>query len=77
MGYKNPKEYREAAIDFFNNGDGVFYYSGTQNRYYKYDKKTERLCVCETDGNIRTFLPMDIASFIRNKKLKQLVEVTI
>lgn len=54
MGFKNPKEYEAAAVEFFNSDRGVLYYSEARNRYYRYEEKTGIFCV-SMDGVVNTF----------------------
>lgn len=49
MGFKNTREYERAAIEFFNSGKGVLYYSEARNLYYRYDEETGWLCICHDD----------------------------
>lgn len=51
----NPKEYIAAAIWFFNIGKGKIYYSQSQDRFYKYNALTNRVCICDNNGSIRTY----------------------
>lgn len=54
MGFKNPKEYEAAAVEFFNSDRGVLYYSEARDRYYRYEEKTGIFCV-SMDGVVNTF----------------------
>lgn len=65
MGYKNQKEYEQAAIEFWNSGAGKVYYSAERKRYYKYDNNTERfISVCDK-GSIHTFMKYPKNKFTR------------
>lgn len=55
MGFKNQDEYEIAACKFFNSNVGELYYSERRKRFYRYDKKTKRMCV-SSDGIIHTFM---------------------
>ena len=50
MGYKNQAEYEKAAIDFWEKGEGVVYYSRPRNTFYKYDVKTCKEVAVSPDG---------------------------
>ena len=54
MGFKNPKEYEAAAVEFFNSDRGTLYYDKSTDRYYRYDEKKNILCT-SSDGVIHTF----------------------
>ena len=54
MGFKNPKEYEAAAVEFFNSDRGTLYYSEARKRYYRYEEKTGLFCV-SMDGVVNTF----------------------
>ena len=55
MGFKNPKEYQRAAIDFWNSGDGIVCFGGLRKRFYKYNTQNNRMIVVSDDGIIHTF----------------------
>lgn len=40
MGFKNMREYEQAAVAFFNSDKGKLFYSHARRRFYRYDEKT-------------------------------------
>lgn len=73
MGFKNTREYERAAIEFFNSGKGVLYYSEARNRYYRYDEETGWLCICH-DGVVHTLNIYTKKAFEKIKKQDKLHE---
>ena len=67
MGYKNQAEYEKAAIDFWEKGEGVVYYSRPRNTFYKYDVKTCKEVAVSPDGIIHTFMLEPRKKFEKNK----------
>ena len=67
MGFKNQDEYEKAACDFFNGRSGELYYSERRERFYRYDKKTQRMVV-SSNGVIHTFMKVSLKKFEVKKK---------
>lgn len=55
MGFKNMREYEQAAVAFFNSNKGKLYYSQAKRCFYRYDEKSKLFC-SSSDGKIHTFL---------------------
>ena len=64
MGYKNQRDYEQAAADFFNSSRGKLYYSELRERYYRYDEKTGEMAV-SSNGVIHTYLKRTKKEFQR------------
>lgn len=54
MGFKNMREYEQAAVAFFNSDKGKLYYSRKNKRFYRYDEKSRKF-VSSGEGIIYTF----------------------
>ena len=74
MGYKNQKEYEKGACDFFNSNQGKLFFGKRRNRYFRYDKKSGKLCV-SSNGIIYTFLKYNLKKFNKIKEQEQLYEL--
>jgi pyocin large subunit-like protein len=74
LGYKDEKQYKLAAVNFFNEGEGTLYYSKRRKRFYLYDQKTNKLAV-SSEGIIHTFMKKTPSKFNDLIKLDVLVEV--
>ena len=74
MGFKNQDEYEKAACDFFNGNSGTLYYSKRRERFYRYDKKTQRM-VASSKGFIHTFMKVSLKKFEVKKKEDGLWEI--
>lgn len=72
MGFKNPKEYEAAAVEFFNSDRGTLYYSEARKRYYRYEEKTG-LFVSSSDGLIHTYKFVSKKEFLRKIKQDELI----
>ncbi len=55
MGFKNMREYEQAAVVFFNSDKGKLYYSEKNGKFYRYDKQTRQFCA-SSSGLIHTFM---------------------
>lgn len=55
MGFKNMREYEQAAVAFFNSDKGKLYYSEKNGKIYRYDKQTRQFCA-SSSGLIHTFM---------------------
>lgn len=74
MGYKNQKEYEKGACEFFNSNQGKLFWGKRRNRYFRYDKKSGKLCV-SSNGIIYTFLNYNLKKFNKIKEQEQLYEL--
>lgn len=72
MGFKNPKEYEAAAVEFFNSDRGTLYYSNKSKKYYRYEEKTG-LFVSSSDGLIHTYKFVSKKEFLRKIKQDELI----
>ena len=54
MGFKNMREYEQAAVAFFNSNKGKLYYSVKWGKFYRYDEKSHLMAV-SSGGVIHTF----------------------
>ena len=63
-----PREYRRAAVEFFNGEEGKRL-EGVSGKIYKYDERTYRVSVCSPKGEILTFFQAD-KRWYQNKKRK-------
>ncbi len=74
MGFKNMKEYEQAAVEFFNSDRGMLYYSKKWEKFYRYDEKSKVLAV-SSGGVIHTFwkrTPKEFERIRRQDKLNEL-----
>ena len=71
MGYKNQKEYEKAGCEFFNSNQGELYFESRRKRFYRYDKKTNRLAV-SSNGILHTFVLYSNKKFEAVKKQEKL-----
>ncbi len=55
LGYKNEREYIKGAVKFFNSQRGTLYFGGIKSYFYRYEKETNLLAVCDREGVIHTF----------------------
>ena len=56
MGFKNQDEYEKAALAFWKNGEGKYYFSKPRNSFYKYNEKTKEFLSVHVRGYTRTFM---------------------
>lgn len=75
MGFKDPKQYNAAAINYWNNGKGEKYCSDIKQRYYKYRRDTEEFLSIDSEGIIRTYFKLPIKSFERKVYQERLYEI--
>lgn len=73
MGFKNPKEYEAAAVEFFNSDRGVLYYSEARNRYYRYEEKSG-IFAASSNGVIHTYKYVSKREFQRKFSQDELYE---
>lgn len=74
MGFKNPKEYEAAAVEFFNSDRGTLYYSNKSKKYYRYEEKTGLFAV-SSENVVHTFMTRTKKQFERKvlqEELKKL-----
>ena len=69
MGYKNQDEYEQAAIDFWEKGEGEIFYGNKRNRFAKYNSQTGEYIVVDPAGTLRTYYYLTPKQFLN--KLKQ------
>lgn len=69
MGFKNQDEYEEAAINFWDSGQGEEYYGSKRGRFAKYNENTSEYVVIEKDGTLKTYYYLPKKQF--EKKIKQ------
>ena len=67
MGYKDPKQYESAAIDFWAKGTGKIYYSKMTKAFYKYNQKNEEFLVVDHEGYVKTFFYLSLKKFERKR----------
>lgn len=67
MGY-TPKEYRQAAIAFFNSSKGMLYYGEKRDRFARYNPKTQEYVVCDLSGDIKTYYKITEKKFRKIEK---------
>ena len=72
MGFKNQSDYEREACRFFNGNEGDLYYSVRRKRFYRYDKKKERMVV-SSKGIIHTFMKKTSKEFSRTVREDKLV----
>ncbi len=63
MGFKTPKEYQKAAINFWNAENGNTYYGWSRKRFYKYNEATNEMIVVSSGGKIFTFYRVNKKKF--------------
>ena len=68
MGFKNQDEYEQAAILFWEKGEGIIYQGKRRNDFAKYNKRTKQYIVVSTDGYIKTFYLMAVKKFKSKEK---------
>lgn len=75
MGYKDPKKYELAAINFWKNGNGKLYHSEVTKCFYRYNPKTLEFLVVEYDGYIKTFFHLPLKKFERKRYQNKFYEL--
>lgn len=55
MNYKDEKTYNQAAMDFWNKGDGELYYSERRGNFCKIGRDGVTVCFCSAEGIIGSF----------------------
>ena len=75
LGYKDLKQYKQAAYDFWERGTGTLYYNPRRARFYKYDQ--QKYVVIDPEGIVHTFMPYNPKKFFTNIiKPEGLYEIT-
>lgn len=67
----NQREYEREAISFFNSNKGELFYCEREKRYYRFDKKTLKVAMCDDDGAIRSYYISKKGWFEAKKGLKR------
>ena len=67
----NQREYEREAIKFFNSNKWELYYCEREKRYYRFDKKTLKVAMCDDDGIIRSYYLSKKGWFETKKGLKR------
>ena len=76
MGFKDSDKYNKAAMDFWNNGKGTFYYSERRGNFAKIAPDQVTVCLCDKDGRIQSYYKYpNIASAENFKLLERLIEI--
>lgn len=68
------REYRKYAIKFFNEGNGVLQ-KDRNGDFYKYDKESSRICICNPKGEIKTFYPLSSKGWEKLRSNKKLEDI--
>lgn len=71
MGFKNMREYEQAAVAFFNSDKGKLYYSASRKRFYRYNERTQWLAV-SSHGVIHTFFKRTKKEFEKMRRQDKL-----
>ena len=74
MGFKNHDEYENAAIDFWNKGEGGIFYGNKRKRFAKYNERTGEYLVIDSDGTLRTYYKINLKKFKSIQKKEGLTE---
>lgn len=70
----NMRQYVQAAIEFFNSGEGDLYFSERRQCFYKYESKTKIFAVMDREGIVHTFRLVSGREFERTKRQDKLYE---
>lgn len=76
MGFNDPDDYKNAAMEFWNSQRGILYYNPYSQRYHRYEEKSRWHVTVDSEGVIHTFMPFKTAKgFERIKQQEALYEL--